>query len=191
MSRKKKSVSKLVKMPVEKPVELLRLDISYGPVTPEGYTRFVPEGETKWPYKDNSVDEILSAYIFMRIPGKLRGKFMDEAWRVLKPEAKMTIISKYWSSAGAIQDYTFEWPPLVEQSFLYFNKGWREVNKVDYPLVCDFDFVYGHGYDPETQNRGDDTRPFWVKHYTNTVNDLQVVLTKRPLVETKPEEVKK
>lgn len=105
---------------------------------------------------------------------------MDELWRVLIPEGKVTIIVPYWSSMRSVQDFTHEWPPVAESSFLYFNKTWREQNKIDHYLCkCDFDFGYGYIADPETAGRNTESQSFWIKHYTNAISDLQVVLTKR------------
>ncbi len=132
-----------------------------------------------WPYHTGSVKEITCIGVFEYIPGKLRGKFMDEVYRVLAAEGKATFAVPYWNSARSIQDYRVEWPPLSEQSFLYFNTGWREVNGLKTDLVCDFDFTYGYGVDAETQARSEESRPFYIKHYTNCVDALQLVLTKR------------
>jgi SAM-dependent methyltransferase len=159
---------------------ITKLDFSYGdPI--DGYPRYAGNlFQLPYDIPDNSVDEALSAYLMCRMDGFERARFMDEMYRILKPEAKLTVIVPYWSSARAIQDFTFKWPPMCEQSFLYFNKDWRTAQKIDNYLVkCDFDFGYGYTFDPDTAGRGDDTRPFWVKHYLNSVNDVQVVLTKK------------
>jgi len=158
-----------------------KLDISFGPFILEGFTR--PEFDIKRfkiDVPDASVDEIYSAHLIQRFTGEDRPVFMDELYRIMKPGAKVTIVAPYWSSSRAIQDFTHQWPPIVEQSFLYFNKEWREkAGAKDYPVKCDFDFTYGYGYEQETSVRSDDVKPHWVKHYTNSVNDIQVVLTKK------------
>jgi len=157
----------------------IRLDISYGePAATFTRMKFDPM-KFPWPLKDESVEEAHSAYLLQRVPGKLRGPFMDELFRVLSVGGKATFIVPYWISARSIQDPMAEWPPLVEQSFLYFNKKFREDNKLDYGMKSDFDFVYGYNLDADTVAKSDDVRPFWVKHYVNSINDLQVVLTKR------------
>lgn len=161
-----------------------KLDISFGDL-PTGHPFVRPEGfdplKNRWPFKDNSVEEAYSAFLFNRIPSNKRGSFMDELWRVLVPGGKCTIIVPYWTSVRSVQDPMSEWPPLCEQSFLYFNRKFREDNKLPYKLKCDFDFVYGYSLDQETQLKSDETRPFWIKHYVNSINDLQLVLTKRPV----------
>lgn len=160
----------------------LKLDLSFGEL-PKDHAFIRPKGfdplRRPWPFKAGSVAEAYSAYLFGRIPARERGPFMDELHRVLMPGGKATFIVPYWSSARSIQDPTVEWPPLSEQSFLYFNKKFREDNKLDYGIACDFDFVYGYTFDPDTANRPDETRAFWVKHYANAVADLQLVLTRR------------
>ena len=129
-------------------------------------------------YRDGSVKEIVCAHMLEYVPARQRNKLMEEIYRVLVPGGKVTVVVCYWSSPRAIQDPALEWPPFCEQSFLYFNRGWREANKLP-PLKCDFDFTYGYQVDQETAARGSDTQPFWIKHYLNTASDLQVVLTKR------------
>lgn len=158
-----------------------KLDISFGPFVMEGYTR--PEFDVKnfsIKVPDESVEEIYSAHLMQRFTGNERPAFMDEMYRILKIGGKLTIVAPYWTSARSIQDFMHQWPPIVEQSFLYFNKNWREqAGAKDYPVKCDFDFTYGYAYEQETTMRSDETKPHWVKHYVNAVNDIQVVLTKR------------
>lgn len=131
-----------------------------------------------WKYKNESIDELMCAGVLEFIPGKLRGKIMDEIYRVLKPTGKAAITVAYWNSAMGIQDYRYEWPPIAEQSFLYFNKGWRDANKLELDLKCDFDFTYGYTAEAETAARNEESRSFNIKHYTNCVNALHVMLTK-------------
>ncbi len=150
---------------------------------PAGHTFIRPEGFDPlvypWTLESESVEEAYSAFLFQRIPARNRSAWMDELWRVLMPGAKAIILVPYWSNARAIQDPMAEWPPLGEQSFLYFNRKFREDNKIRVGK-SNFDFVYGYTLDPETITRPDDTRPFWIKHYTNSILDLQVVLEKKP-----------
>src|SRR5436190_13596008 len=84
-----------------------------------------------WKIKAGSIDELTCIGVFEYIPGKLRGKFMDEVYRVLAPDGKATFTVPHWQSTRAFQDFRYEFPPLSEQSFLYFNKGWREANKLN------------------------------------------------------------
>jgi len=148
--------------------------------------KLIPKLElTDWklpfPYKDGSVEELVCNHLLHRIPGKLRGQFMDEAWRVLKPEGKMSVIVPYWSNMRAVADFGCEWPPINELSFCYFNRQQRSEAKIHLDLKCNFELsTYGYTTDMETTGRSQDVQPFWNKHYTNSVVDLQVNLIKRP-----------
>lgn len=134
-----------------------------------------------WNYADESIKEIACSGVFEYVPGRIRGQFMDEVYRVLIPNGTATFIVPYWNTARGIQDFRYEWPPLCEQSFLYFNKSWRETNKIDVPvMICDFDFTYGYAWEAETAARHEESRAFYTKRYTNCVDALQLVLTKRP-----------
>ena len=108
-------------------------------------------------------------------------EWMAELWRVLVPGGKVAIIVPYWSSPRAIQDPNSQWPPFCDQSFNYFNKNFRDVNKEpkNWEGYCDFDVVGGYQFDPETITKSDDVKAFWVKHYLNAVSDIHMVLTKR------------
>lgn len=135
-----------------------------------------------WPFEDNSVDELHSSHFFEHIPGLDRPAFMDELYRVLKPKAQAQFIIPYARSMRSIQDFTHQWPPVAEESFLYFNKGWREANKLThgyYEMVCDFDYGFGHNIDNHWMMRNEESRAFAMKHYWSVAADLVVVLTKR------------
>lgn len=132
-----------------------------------------------WPYEEESVKELVCNGVLEFIPGKLRGKFMDEIYRILVTGGKAAFAVPYWNSSMALHDYRYEWPTLTEQSFLMFNKGWREANKKDVDILCDFDFTYGYTAEPSTAARNEESRSFFIKHYSNTVEALHLILTKR------------
>lgn len=135
-----------------------------------------------WPFKDSSVEELHAAHFFEHVPHLLRGKFMDEAYRILVPGGKFTIICPYYTSVRATQDFTHEWPGISQNSFLYFNKGWREQNKLThgyYDLKADFDFSYGWSVNAAWQARNDEARNFAIQWYANAVDDIHVNLVSR------------
>ena len=133
-----------------------------------------------WPFDDESVDEIFCSHYVEHTTDLI--KFMDEVYRILKTGAKATIVAPYYSSVRAWQDPTHK-RAISEFTFMYFNKGWRDVNKLEhYGIKSDFDFTYGYVVDPAWVNRSEETRAFAIKFYINAVSDIQVVLTKRPAV---------
>lgn len=163
---KKSKKSKLVEVTAPQPV----LDVSKDIPDPQ---------KLPWPYKSNSLTELVCNDVFEFVPGPKRGEFMDEVYRVLAPGGKATFNVRYWNNDATIQDYMYQWPPLCEKSFLYFNKEWRVVNNLKRDLKCDFDFTYGYIVEPNTASRNEEVRSFNIKHYNNVVNVLQVVLIKK------------
>jgi len=116
--------------------------------------------------------------------------FMDEVYRILKdeitdPDGKVhagtiKIIAPYYSSMRAWQDPTHR-RAISDASFFYFNKGWRDANRLDhYGIQCDFDFVYGYDIAGDIASKHDEARNMGILHYINAVNDIHVTLTKRP-----------
>lgn len=130
-----------------------------------------------WPFEDSSVDEVVCSHYIEHTKDLI--KFMDELCRIMKVGAKATIIAPYYSSIRCWQDPTHV-RAISEYTFLYFNKKWREDNKLDhYGIVSDFDFVYGYSLDPAWANRSEEARVFAMKHYWNVISDIHVTLTKR------------
>ena len=57
-------------------------------------------------------------------------------------------------------------------------------NKLDhYPITADFDFTYGYNWSPEWATRSAEAQAFGAKHYANVINDIQVILVKRPPID--------
>ena len=171
----------------------LKLDLACGDRVTEGFIgvdkfktpsvgKVVDLLKFPWPWKDGEVDEVVCNHFFEHIPGMDRPKFMDELYRVLKKGAKASISVPYGGHNRAFQDFTHAWPPVFAESFLYFNKKWREDNKLThgyYAMKCDFDFGYGFAPDPDIAVKSSDVQQFALKHYHNAATDMQVTLTKR------------
>lgn len=172
---------------------LLKLDLGCGQNKREGFQgvdKFACTGVDvvhdlmtfPWPFEDNSVGEVHSSHFFEHVPQYQRYPFMDELWRVMAPKAKALIITPWARSARATQDPSHCWPPISEESYFYFNKAWREANKLThgfYESVCDFDFQWGHQWRPEWVTRSEQARQFAHAHYWNVIDDLHVTLTVR------------
>lgn len=139
--------------------------------------------------KDNSVSEVRSSHFLEHLTGPERMVFFNELYRVLTPQmqnkigeilvplGKAQFIFPYYSSTRAIQDPLHMWPPLCEASFLYLNREWRNVNKLDhYPITCDFNFTYGHAWDMVWGQKNVETRQFANLHYNNVISDLIINL---------------
>jgi hypothetical protein len=132
-----------------------------------------------WLLAEGSASEVTCVGVFEFIPGVLRGKFMDEIYRILIPGGKAAFKVPFYNTAAAIQDYTLAWPPLSEASFCYFDKAQRESIGLKREIVCDFEVAFGYDVPPDIATKNDETRSFNIRHYTNVVQALNVVLTKR------------
>ncbi len=130
-------------------------------------------------FENNSIDEIFCSHLIEHVSDLI--EFMDEIYRILKPQCKATLVSPYYSSMRAWQDPTHR-RAICEASFLYFNKKWREDNKLnhgDYEMKSDFDFSYGYMLTPDWATRSQEARDFAIRHYHNVVSDIQIILTKK------------
>ena len=165
-----------------------KLDIACGQNKPEGFYG-IDIAKTKeadmvydlekfpWPIPDNSVDEATCSHYIEHTKDII--KFMDEVHRILKPGAKILIRAPYYNSSRAWQDPTHT-RVISEATFLYYNKEWRTVNKLDhYQIKADFDFTFGYDFTPDWAMRSEEAKAFAVRHYTNVVMDIQVILTKK------------
>ena len=134
-----------------------------------------------WPWADDSVDEVLCSHFLEHLTGAERIVFMDELWRVLKPDAAAVMITPHWNSYGAVQDPTHQWPPVCEYSYHYFNRRWREMMQLEhYGIRANFEAAKKYNYSPVWAERPESEREFAVHHYVNVAYELHVRLTKRP-----------
>lgn len=136
-----------------------------------------------WPFESDSVDEIRSIHFYEHVPARVRPRFMEEMYRILRVGAGATLVTPYWASNRSVQDFTHEWPPICAESYLYFNRKWREENKLThgvYDIKCDFDLLFpGQSLDPNWVSRHPEAQMFAGKHYVNVVHDLIALLVKR------------
>lgn len=165
----------------------MKLNIAGGQNNPEGFTNIdIWEGadivhdleQFPWPIEDGSVEEAMCSHYVEHT--KDLNAFMNEVSRILKPGGTCSVTAPYYNNIRAWQDPTHT-RAISEATFLYYNKQWREQNKLNhYPITCDFDFSYAYHIDPYWAMRNEEARAFAIKHYTNVVNDIQVNLVKRP-----------
>ncbi len=128
-------------------------------------------------FPDNYADEVFINHYIEHVKDLIF--FMNELHRIMKQGAKATVVAPYYASIRAWQDPTHV-RAISEATFLYFNKGWREANKLDhYNITTDFDFSYSYMLNLDWANRSQEARDFAIRHYINVINDIQVILTKR------------
>lgn len=165
-----------------------KLDIACGQVKPEGFfgvdiaagpgVDLVYDLENfPWPIPDNSVDEAYCSHYIEHTKDIIA--FMEEVHRILKPGGKILIRAPYYNSMRGWQDPTHT-RLISEATFLYYNKDWRTTNKLDhYPITCDFDYNFGYDFTPDWAMRSEEAKAFALRHYTNVVSDIQVILVKK------------
>jgi len=136
-----------------------------------------------YPFADDSIDVVFASHFFEHLDGLQRIKFMDECYRIMKPEAKMRLIHPYGKSTRFFQDPTHKFPPIIEDSYFYFWKKWRVDNKLThgfYNMKCDFDFFIGYAWhDPTFENKSPEAKVYPMQHEWNIIADLHVTLVKK------------
>ena len=188
-------------MPKKKPQPLpspLKLDLGAGTTKREGFVRVdvhkfdegvqvVNLGKERWPWADNSVDEVICSHMLEHLTPPERCHFANELYRVLKPapagktEPKATIVTPHWAAARAYGDPTHVWPPVSEYTYLYWNEAWRKLNGPHLDmLTCDFETPPGtytlHPYLLSRSVEHQQERLAWAKE---AAQDLIQILIKR------------
>jgi hypothetical protein len=169
----------------------MKLDIGCGPNKREGFYGVdqhaypgvdkVVDLTGRWPFDDDSVDELHCSHVLEHFGSKQRCWLMNEMYRVMKKDAKALIIVPHWSSERAYGDPTHVMPPVVGWFFYYCSKEWREKNAPHtMPLLdCDFHAVWGASVHPDLMARNDEFKLFAMQWYKEASQDLHVTLTKR------------
>lgn len=164
----------------------------------DGVDKVVDLRKAPWPWADDSVDEAHSSHFVEHLQWPERITFFNELWRVMKHEAKATIITPDPSHDCFYGDPTHG-PPLSSWYAYYLDKDWREgvkdpatgtwavvpgggerrPNAPHVPYTCDFFFQNGIGWDQSVMTRNEEYKMFAALHYRNAVRDLYVNLVAR------------
>lgn len=197
---KKKSEKKSEKK-VEK---LLKLNLGSGPSKMEGFLSVdsipfpgvdvVTDLTKKFPWGDNSVEEIHASHVVEHFDAMERIHFVNEVYRVLVPGGKATFITPHWSSCRAYGDPTHKFPPISEFWFFYLSKDWRMGNEekkmqanaphTDAKYLkggfnCDFEATWGYTLHPTVQLRSEEAQHFMVQFYKDAIQDIIGTITKK------------
>lgn len=134
----------------------------------------------KWPWEDNSVDEVNASHIVEHFEAKERIHFVNELYRVLKPGAKAFIVTPHWCSQRATGDLDHRWPPVSEFWYFYLSKEWRDVNAPHNDFYsCDFDATWGYNMRPDIMVRNQEFQFFAMQNYKEACTDIIATLTKK------------
>ena len=156
-----------------------------------------------WPWADNSVDELHCSHFLEHVPARevetrdLHGTVvttqhahflgqdmlfavMDECWRILKPDAWMTVVVPSGRSNRAFWDPTHR-RFFMQETFLYFAHEWRKLNGLDhYNVHCNFGVDVGHSVPQEESLRSAEAQADRFQHYWNVTFDWIAKLKKMP-----------
>lgn len=174
----------------------MKLDLGCGKNKKEGFTgcdQHAMEGvdvvfdigAEPWPFNDESVEEIHASHFLEHLTQEQRAHFMNEAYRVMKPGAKATLITPHWASNRAYGDMTHQWPPVAEMFYYYLKREWRESQAPHTDkkwnakgFDCDFDATWGYSFSGELQTRNSEYVQFALQNYKEAAQDLYATLVK-------------
>jgi predicted SAM-dependent methyltransferase len=109
-------------------------------------------------------------------------RFMTEVYRILKVGGKIHITCPHYNTGIAWQDPTHR-RGITEQTFMYFDKGWRERSKLThYPIHTDLQVALdGYELYPDMDNKSGDEKRFSFRHLSNVIANVKFTLTKKPI----------
>lgn len=146
-------------------------------------------GKDKWPFKDNSVDEVHASHFVEHLEPMERVHFVNELYRVIKKpyyengqlkSGFATIIVPHWASQRAYGDLTHKWPAVSEFWFYYLDKDWRAVNAPHNDFYkCHFSVNWGYGLHPEIQSRNIEYQQNALKFWKEAASDIIAQFVKK------------
>jgi len=175
---------------------MTKIDLGCGPRKKEGFIgvdQYAMEnvdvvldiGTAAWPWEDGSVEEIHASHFLEHMTARQRVHVMNEAFRVMKDGAKMTVITPHWASNRAYGDFTHQWPPVAEMFYYYLKQEWRNGNASHTDIKwnpegfsCNFDATWGYSFSPELAARHADHVQFALQNYKEAATDLYATLIK-------------
>ncbi len=175
----------------------MKLDLGCGQNTTEGfdgvdlkpgknvkYTFDLFAGK-RWPFKNNSVDEVISNHLVEHIPHyrpEYRGidgwwVFFNELYRVCKSDATLTFNHPQAQNQRAYWDPTHT-RYLTPTTWYYLTKAWREAQRLDhYDAKCDFEVIVINAPIADSlATRHHEAQDFGRNHYWDALGDLTVQL---------------
>lgn len=169
--------------------DALKIDLGCGKNKREGFlgvdsiafegVDVVADLRQKWPWEDDSVDEVHASHFVEHLTAPERIHFVNELYRVLKKGGKAMVITPHWASCRAYGDLTHQWPPVSEFWFYYLKEEWRAVNaphNQDYR--CNFDTTWGYSQHPSIVPRNQEFQQFALQFYKEAAQDMVATLTK-------------
>jgi len=152
-----------------------KLYLTYSEKTRDGFTSILPEGLKA--IEAETVEEIQGEEVVEKIQDLV--SFIEDCYRVLVKEGKMTLSSPYYASARAWAS------PLAirgvsEMTLNFASKDWREANKWTEKFVkANFEVAGSFAVEESVSHRAEEVRQFWMNKYLNVAQAVILVLTKK------------
>jgi predicted SAM-dependent methyltransferase len=106
--------------------------------------------------------------------------FMDECWRIMAPDAWMTIVVPSGKSSRAWWDPTHR-RFFQQQTFLYLSEEWRIIQGLDhYNVHTHFAVDVGHTWAPDEALRSEEAQRYRLTHLWDVTQDYVAKLKKLP-----------
>jgi SAM-dependent methyltransferase len=180
---------------------MVKLDLGCGPNKREGFLgvdQYPFDGKVDvvmniadpmmWQrWEDGSVEEIHTSHFIEHLTAIERAEVFNQAWRVLVPGGKMTVICPHWGSCRAYGDPTHKWPPIGEMFFYYLDKTWRDANAPHtdranwgHGYNCNFETTWGYTLNPNLNVRNREYQQFALENYREAAFDIHATMVKKP-----------
>jgi hypothetical protein len=144
-------------------------------------------GSEPWPWDDASVEEIHSSHTLEHLTNFNekweRIHFFNEAFRVMKPMGKMTLIFPHWASNRFYGDPTHK-EPWSEMSFYYLDTLWRTQNAPHTDIKhnpngydCNWNCTWGYTMRQDLGVRNQEYQQFAMTNYKDAILDIIATCT--------------
>ena len=139
-----------------------------------------------WQWADGTVEEINMSHTMEHFTSKERVYIVNEMYRVLQPEGKVSLTVPHWCSNRAYGDFTHQWPPVSEFWFYYLNRTWRAENAPDNDIQwnpdgynCHFECTWGYSIHPEFVSKNQERQTFALQFYKDAAMDIIATMVKK------------
>ena len=134
----------------------------------------------KWPWADDSIDEIETRQVVEYLKPAERIHFVNEMCRVMKKGAKAYITCPYWASNMSMADLAIEWPPIAEGWFYHLDPVWRKANNSqEKRYTCTFNATWGYGLHPSILTKNQEYQQHAVSFWKEAAQVLSATLIKK------------
>lgn len=104
--------------------------------------------------------------------------FVENCYRILKPEGIATFTAPYYASWQAWNDPR-NIRGICQGSLNFADKTWREQNNCPDLANCDFEVGCNFAIDLVATQRSEVAKEFWINRYTNIIQSIMFTLKKR------------